>query len=141
NLPRRIAPTKIVILPITPKEETRSQVLEACDKLAARLRANKYADLALEVEIDRRQFGGGVRNWEWIKKGVPIRIELGPRDLEKNSVTVRRRDQSVKEKKAMAKTELVSRASEILGSIQQNLYQRARKCRDANTTTSTSNEE
>src|SRR5438132_6554895 len=91
-LPPRIAPTQIVILPITPKEETRSQVLEACDKLAARRRANKYADLALEVEIDRRQFGGGVRNWEWIKKGVPIRIELGPRDLEKNSVTVSRRD-------------------------------------------------
>src|SRR6202030_1261803 len=109
-LPPRIAPTQIVILPITPKEETRSQVLEACDKLAARLRANKYADLALEVEIDRRQFGGGVRNWEWIKKGVPIRIELGPRDLEKNSVTVSRRDQSVKEKQAMATNEFVSRA-------------------------------
>src|SRR5439155_1755997 len=93
-LPPRIVPTQIVILPITPKEETRSQILEACDKLAARLRANKYADLALEVEIDRRQFGGGVRNWEWIKKGVPIRIELGPRELEEKikndlKVTVR----------------------------------------------------
>src|SRR5213075_1634959 len=43
SVPPRIAPTQIVILPITPKEETRSQVLEACDKLAARLRANKYA--------------------------------------------------------------------------------------------------
>jgi len=140
-LPPRIAPTQIVILPITPKEETRSQVLEACDKLAARLRANKYADLALEVEIDRRQFGGGVRNWEWIKKGVPIRIELGPRDLEKNSVTVSRRDQSVKEKQAMATNEFVSRASEILGSIQQNLYQRALKFRDANTRTIDNKEE
>src|SRR5256886_17460662 len=67
-LPPRIAPTQIVILPITPKEETRGQVLEACDKLAAQLRANKYADLALEVEIDRRQFGGGVKNWEWIDR-------------------------------------------------------------------------
>src|SRR6266550_2484581 len=140
-LPPRIAPTQIVILPITPKEETRSQVLEACDKLAAQLRANKYADLALEVEIDRRQFGGGVRNWEWIKKGVPIRIELGPRDLEKNSVTVSRRDQSVKEKQAMATNEFVSRASEILGSIQQNLYQRALKFRDANTRIINSKEE
>jgi len=140
-LPPRIAPTQIVILPITPKEETRSQVLEACDKLAAQLRANKYADLALEVEIDRRQFGGGVRNWEWIKKGVPIRIELGPRDLEKNSVTVSRRDQSVKEKQAMATNEFVSRASEILGSIQQNLYQRALKFRDANTRTIDNKEE
>src|SRR6266446_866579 len=140
-LPPRIAPTQIVILPITPKEETRSQVLEACDKLAAQLRANKYADLALEVEIDRRQFGGGVRNWEWIKKGVPIRIELGPRDLEKNSVALSRRDQSVKDKQFMATGEFVSRASDILGSIQQNLYQRALKFRDANTRTIDSKEE
>jgi prolyl-tRNA synthetase len=132
-LPPRIAPTQIVILPITPKEETRGQVLEACDKLAAQLRANKYADLPLEVEIDRRQFGGGVRNWEWIKKGVPIRVELGPRDLEKNSVELSRRDQPVKEKQSMATGEFVSRAPEVLGSIQQNLYQRALKFSDANT--------
>src|SRR4029077_16961073 len=74
-------------------------------------------------------------------KGVPIRIELGPRDLEKISVTVSRRDQSVKEKRAMATNEFVSRASEILGSIQQNLYQRALKFRDANTRTIDSKEE
>src|SRR6476661_2321440 len=140
-LPPRIAPTQIVILPITPKEETRANVLEACDKLAAQLRANKYADLALEVEIDRRQFGGGVRNWEWIKKGVPIRIELGPRDLEKNSVELSRRDQPVKEKQFMATGEFVARASEILGSIQENLYQRALKFCDANTRTINSKEE
>src|SRR5204862_964497 len=132
-LPPRIAPTQIVILPITPKEETRSRVLEACDKLAAQLRANKYADLALEVEIDRRQFGGGVRNWEWIKKGVPIRVEIGPRDLEKNSVAVSRRDQAVKEKQFMPAQEFAARASEILASIQQNLLERATKHRDENT--------
>src|SRR2546430_6559842 len=130
-LPPRIAPTQIAILPITPKEETRGQVLEACDKLAAQLRANKYADLALEVEIDRRQFGGGVRNWEWIKKGVPIRVELGPRDLEKNSVELSRRDQTGKEKQLMVTREVVFRSSEILGWIQKNLFQPAVKIRDS----------
>src|SRR5437762_8910758 len=124
-LPPRIAPTQIVILPITPKEETQEQVLEACDKLVAELRVKRYADLGLDVEIDRRQFGGGVRNWEWIKKGVPIRLELGPRDLEKNSVAVSRRAQPVKEKQFMPTSESVVRAPEMLGSIQQNLYQRA----------------
>jgi prolyl-tRNA synthetase len=140
-LPPRIAPTQIVILPITPKEETQQQVLEACDKLVAELRVKRYADLGLEVEIDRRQFGGGVRNWEWIKKGVPIRLELGPRDLEKNSVAVSRRDQPVKEKQFIPTSEFVARAPEILGSIQQNLYQRALKFRDANTRTIESKEE
>jgi prolyl-tRNA synthetase len=140
-LPPRIAPTQMVILPITPKEETERQVLEACDKLASELRAKKYADFGLEVEVDRRQFGGGVRNWEWIKKGVPIRLELGPRDLEKNSVAVSRRDQPVKEKQLMSTTEFVSRAPEILASIQQNIYERALKFRDANTRTIESKEE
>lgn len=134
-LPPRIAPTHIVIVPIIPKEETQRQVLEACDKLAADLRLKRYAGVGLEVEIDRREFGGGVRNWDWIKKGVPIRLELGPRDLEKHSVTVSRRDQSAKEKAFMPTSELVARAPEILESIQKSLYQRALNFRDANTRT------
>jgi prolyl-tRNA synthetase len=132
-LPPRIAPTQIVVLPISPKEEMRAKVLEACDKLAAQLRANKYVDLALEVEIDRRDLGGGAKNWEWIKKGVPIRVEIGPRDLEKNSVEVSRRDQPVKSKESMSMEEFVKRAPEILGSVQKNLYERAKKFRDDNT--------
>jgi len=132
-LPPRIAPTQIVILPIMAKEETRAKVLETCDKLAAELRAQRYADLAIEVDVDRRDLGGGVKNWEWIKRGVPIRVEIGPRDLEKNSVEVSRRDQPVKAKEPMSMKEFVSRASKILMSIQQDLYDRAKKFRDENT--------
>jgi prolyl-tRNA synthetase len=132
-LPPRISPTQIVILPITPKEETRAKVLEACEKIIAQLREKRFADLPLEVEIDKRDLGGGVKNWEWIKKGVPLRVEIGPRDLEKNSVAVSRRDQPVKDKEFIAVDEFVSRAAEILTSIQQNLYDRALKFRDDNT--------
>ncbi|HXM74239.1 MAG TPA: His/Gly/Thr/Pro-type tRNA ligase C-terminal domain-containing protein, partial [Chthoniobacterales bacterium] len=134
-LPPRIAPTQIVILPISPKEETRAKVLEACDQLVQKLRAKQYVDLALEVEIDGRDLGGGVKNWEWIKKGVPIRVEIGPRDLEKNSVEVSRRDQPAKSKESMSMEEFVERAPEILDSIQKNLYERAKKFRDDNTRT------
>src|SRR5690348_10024282 len=91
-LPPRIAPTQIIILPITPKEETRTKVLETCDQLAAQLRDQRYVDFGLEVEVDRREIGGGAKNWEWVKKGVPVRVELGPRDLESNAVAVSRRD-------------------------------------------------
>ncbi len=132
-LPPRIAPTHIVINPITTKEETRARVLEACERLALQLREKRYVDLAIEVEIDKRDLGGGVKNWEWIKKGVPIRVELGPRDLEKNSVAVGRRDQPVKEKQFMPVQEFVANAPEMLMSIQQNLYDRALKFRDENT--------
>src|SRR5712692_2777136 len=135
-LPPRIAPTQIVILPITPKEETRAKVLEACDQLANELRAKSRGggiDLALEVEVDRRDLGGGVKNWEWIKKGVPVRVEIGPRDLEKNSVEVSRRDQAIKSKESMSMQEFAAGAPEILMSIQQNLYDRAKKFQEANT--------
>ena len=132
-LPPRIAPTQIVILPIAPKEQTRAAVLEACDKLAMRLRETRYADAPIEVLVDRRDLGGGVKNWEWIKKGVPLRLEIGPRDLEKNSVELSRRDQPVKSKESMPMEEFVARAPEILTSIQDALYARAKKFRDANT--------
>src|SRR4029077_608916 len=109
------------------------KVLEACDALALQLRGKRFADLPLEVEVDRRDLGGGVKNWEWIKKGVPIRIEIGPRDLEKNSVEVSRRDQPVRAKESMSIQEFAASAPEILMSIQQNLFQRAKKFQEENT--------
>jgi prolyl-tRNA synthetase len=134
-LPPRIAPTHIVILPITPKEETRAAVLEACDKLANELRDVRYVDVPLDVEVDRRDLGGGVKNWEWIKKGVPLRVEIGPRDLEKNSVAISRRDQPVKAKEFMSIQEFVRRAKAILDSIQENLFDRAKEFQSENTRT------
>jgi prolyl-tRNA synthetase len=140
-LPPRIAPTHIVILPITPKEETRAQVLEACDALALQLRGKRLFDLPLEVEVDRRDIGGGVKNWEWIKKGVPLRVEIGPRDLEKHSVALSRRDQPVKQKEFMPMQEFAATAPEILMSIQQNLLDRATQFRDQHTRKIDSKEE
>jgi prolyl-tRNA synthetase len=132
-LPPRIAPTHIAIVPITPKPETRNTVLEAADKLATELRTLSYHGAALEVEVDRRELGGGVKNWEWIKKGVPLRVELGPRDLESGQVALSRRDQPVKSKEFLPREGLVRRAVELLDSIQLNLFERAKTFRDENT--------
>ncbi len=132
-LPPRIAPTQVVILPITPKQETRGAVLEACDKLAKQLREIRYVDVPIEVEVDRRDLGGGVKNWEWIKKGVPLRVEIGPRDLESAKVTMSRRDQAMKMKESMSTQEFVSHSAEVLDSIQRSLLERAKKFRDQHT--------
>jgi len=140
-LPPRVAPTQIVILPITPKEDTRAGVFEACDRLASELRQVRYGDAPIEVEVDRRELGGGVKSWEWIKKGVPLRVEIGPRDLEKRSVAVSRRDQSVKAKEFILTTEFISRTPALLGSMQQNLYDRAKRFRDEHTRVVDSKEE
>jgi prolyl-tRNA synthetase len=140
-LPPRMAPTHIVILPITTKEETRAKVLEAADKLAQQLRATRYADAPIEVEVDRRDLGGGTKNWEWIKKGVPLRVELGPRDLEKGSVAVSRRDQPIKAKEFLPMEDFVARAADMLRAMQQNLYDKALQFRDTHTRLIDSKEE
>jgi prolyl-tRNA synthetase len=132
-LPPRVAPTQIMIIPVAPKEETRAKIFEACDRLANELRAKRNADAPLEVEVDRRDLGGGVKNWEWIKKGVPVRVEIGPRDLESNSLVVSRRTDPSKQKQSMPINEFVERASEMLGEIHQTLYDRAKSFRDAQT--------
>src|ERR1700719_1236445 len=97
-LPPRIAPSHVVILPITPKEETKQAVLDASTALKSRITDELYADDSIRVEVDRRDIGGGAKSWEWIKRGVPIRIEIGPRDLSAGTAALSRRDQPVKEK-------------------------------------------
>jgi prolyl-tRNA synthetase len=132
-LPPRVAPTQIVILPITPKPDTRDAVLAAADKLAGELRAQSAFGEKISVEVDRRDIGGGVKSWEWIKKGVPVRIEIGPRDLEKGSVAVARRDRGPKEKEFVANAEFVGKAGALLEEIQAGLLAKATAYRDANT--------
>ncbi len=132
-LPPRVAPTHVVILPITPKEDTKAAVLEAAHQLAARIREEIFHHAPPEVEVDARDLNGGVKSWEWIKKGVPIRVEIGPRDLEKGTVAVTRRDKGVKEKEFLPMEEFASRVPGLLQAIQTNLYERALAHRDANT--------
>src|SRR5436190_13153753 len=132
-LPPRVAPAHVVIMPVTPKPESRAAVLEAVNQLAAQLRAQTYAGEPIRVEVDARDIGGGQKSWEWIKKGAPIRVEIGPRDLEKGSVAVARRDRGPKEKEFPTSADFVSRAAGILDEIQSALLERATALRDANT--------
>jgi len=124
-LPPRVAPTQVVILPITPKEDTKAAVLEAADTIAKRLRDLSFHGTPISVDVDDRDLGGGVKNWEWIKKGVPVRIEIGPRDLEKGSVAVCRRDRGPKEKDFLATDEAVNKVPDILQDIQDQLLANA----------------
>lgn len=132
-MPPRVAPTQVVILPVTPKPETREAVLAACEKLAADLKAQSFHGDPVRVEIDDRDLGGGVKNWEWIKKGVPVRIEIGPRDLEKGSVALARRDKAPKDKAFIPADEVAASIAEMLQSIQDGLLQRANAFRKENT--------
>ena len=131
-LPPRVAPQQMVILPVTPKEETRQAVLDACHALAKQLRAQSWRGEAITAHVDTRDLAGGTKNWEWIKKGVPVRIEIGPRDLEKGTVAAARRDRGAKEKTFPALADMVSGAPALLEEIQEGLLARATAFRDAN---------
>ncbi len=132
-LPPRVSPTQVVILPIAPKPEQREPVLKACRQLASALKKRKYKGDFISVEIDDRDIGGGQKTWEWIKKGVPVRIEIGPRDLEKGNVAMARRDRGHKEKEFLATKEAVAGMGATLQSIQDNLLERAAAFREAHT--------
>ncbi len=132
-LPPKIASFQIVLLPVIHKEEKREEVLNYCKSLAEELRSLQYAGRPLEVLIDTRDLRGGEKLWSWIKKGIPIRIEVGPRDIEQDLLPLSRRDFSHREKVAFSRQKLLSSIRDILDSIQDKLLQRALEFRNAHT--------
>jgi prolyl-tRNA synthetase len=133
-LPPRVAPQHIVILPITPKEDSRDAVIASCHALAETLRHQMYHGDPLRVHVDTRDLNGGVKKWEWIKKGVPIRIEIGPRDIETRKCCVQRRDQPISSKDFPVKEDFIRSAVEMLDQIHHHLLDRATAFRNGNIT-------
>jgi prolyl-tRNA synthetase len=132
-LPPRIASVQIIILPVTPKPEFQQAVFDACDALAQTLRSHRFTDEDIRVHVDKRDISGGQRNWEWIKKGVPIRLEIGPRDISNRTVAIARRDRSPKEKELVSKEQFIRDVPDILHQIQNELFRRATALREAHT--------
>lgn len=132
RLPPRVAPKQVVILPIIPKPESEAEVLGYAEEIAAELRKMNYGGEPLQVQIDKRDIRGGEKSWQWIKKGVPLRIEVGPRDLASRSAMLYRRDQAPKDKQALAFDSLSS-LPQILEEIQQNYFRQALAFRETHT--------
>lgn len=131
-MPPKVSPTHVAILPIAHKPDDHPNVLAYCDQLAQALRERRYHHRPLVVEIDDRDIGGA-RGWEWIKKGVPLRLEIGPRDMANDAVFVGRRDKGHRDKTAMPREQFIQQITEILDDIQSNLFDRARAFRLAHT--------
>jgi prolyl-tRNA synthetase len=133
-LPPRVATQQIVIIPVTPKEDTREAVFQSCKALAETLRQKLFHGDPLRVHVDTRDIGGGVKKWEWIKKGVPIRLEIGPRDVETRKVCVQRRDQAFAEKQFADREEFLQSVTDLLDQIHLSLLTKATAFRDENIT-------
>ena len=134
-LPPRLAPKQVVILPIYRDGDQRTEVMQYAQSLRDELAAQQYAGLPIRVDIDDREMRGGEKKWHHVKRGVPIRVEVGPKDIEKGGAFVGRRDQP--KNFGMARSELVSQVSSMLGEIQQGLFDRAKQLRLDNTRTIT----
>lgn len=119
-LPPKIAPVQIVIIPIIKVQD--GAVLSAAKAIAKQL-------VGLSVEMDLRDYlRPGEKYYEWEKKGVPVRIEIGPKDLEKNAVVLVRRDTGAKESCSI--DQVKKRVEEILQDMQSSLFAAALKRRD-----------
>jgi len=130
-LPPRLAPTQVVVVPIYRKDEEKARVLEVAHQIRARL----AKQIRLHVD-DRDQLKPGFKFNEWEMCGVPLRLELGPRDLDSGQATFARRDTGDKGTVPLEKLE--TEVPALLESVQAGLFERALEFRQRNTTTTDS---
>ncbi len=129
-LPPKIAPSHVVFIPIYKTDEERELVLNFINPMIKTLKKLRYDDRKVRVELDDRDMSGGEKGWYWVKKGIPLRVEVGKRDVEKSSLFIGRRDQD--KKFGMDKDDFLNGFIGLLDEIQDTIYQRALDFRKEN---------
>ncbi len=132
-LPPRLTPAHVVIMPIFRNDEERATVLDYCQRLEADLKQQSYTGEPIRVLVDTRDMRGGEKAWLYVKRGVPVRLEIGPRDVAGDAVFMARRDRAPNEKSGVPRAEFVANVEKLLTEIQQNLFDRAMHLREQNT--------
>ncbi len=129
-MPPRLAPYQVVIVPIYKKDEEKALVLEATERIQQEL-----TDAGIRIKVDDREnLTPGFKFNDWELRGVPARLEIGPRDVEKHSVALARRDRPGREGKQFVSQEGIAHTvADLLVEIQQALLDRATRFRDDNT--------
>ncbi|CAF2060035.1 unnamed protein product [Brassica oleracea] len=124
-LPPKVASVQVVVIPVPYKDANTQGIFDAC---TATVSALSEAGIRAEEDL-RDNYSPGWKYSNWEMKGVPLRIEIGPRDLENDQVRTVRRDNGVKED--IPRGSLVEHVKELLEKIQQNMYEVARQKREA----------
>lgn len=128
-LPPRLAPIQAVIVPIFKTDEEKNKVMAVADRIFVELKA---AGIRIKMD-DRENVSSGFKFNDWEMRGVPVRIEIGPKDVEKNSVALARRDKPGREGKSFVpQAGLIETVNQLLVDIQASLLKRATEYRDAN---------
>ena len=131
-LPPRLAPTQIVTVPIYRNDEEKSKVMPVVEQVRAELVGTQRA---FRVHLDTRdEFTPGYKFNDWEMRGIPLRIEVGPKDIANNTVAFARRDMPGKAGKSfISRDQVAMQAGEMLDLIQGSLFDRALEFRTANT--------
>ena len=134
--PPLIAPQQVVIVPMLRDDEGDAAVLDYCRALAAELRALKAFDEPVRVLLDTKAIKASNKRWNWVKKGAPIIVEIGPRDVAEGKAAVIRRDHLYKDDGKLAtaftpRDAFVAGAAALLEDIQAALYAGAKARLDA----------
>jgi prolyl-tRNA synthetase len=124
-VPPRIAAKHVVIIPFTMKEEGKKEILDVCHKLADELRELHYVGRSVEVAVDDRDMRAGEKSWDAIKKGTPIRLEIGARDIESGMVSVSMRHKEKGDSLQVPFKELKGKILSFLDQIHREIYDRA----------------
>jgi len=128
-MPPRLAPIQAVIVPIFKNDTEKTRVMEVADRVFVELKA---AGIRIKMD-DRDNVSSGFKFNDWEMRGVPLRIEIGPKDVEKGSVALARRDKPGKEGKSfVSQTDLATTVAGLLSEIQGALLKRATEFRDSN---------
>jgi prolyl-tRNA synthetase len=99
--------------------------LAYCDRLKGEIESQSYDGAPVAAKIDDRDLRGGEKSWQHVKRGVPIRLEVGPRDVAGDSVFMARRDRSPKEKSGVKREEFLASLPATLDEMQRGLFERA----------------
>lgn len=129
-LPPRVASSHLVIIPILHSEEAKSKVMEYCESLAASLRKIHYDGQPLRVVVDARDLRGGEKSWSWIKKGIPLRLEIGPREVDSEQLNLLRRDKAHRDGTSLSRSQLETQIGTILDEMQHHLLDKATRYRN-----------
>lgn len=124
-LPPRIASSQLVIIPLIHNPEQREKILAYCRALKEKLEAISYHGHPITAKLDEGEERSGDKIWGWIKKGVPLRIEVGARELDQGNLSVTKRTKGHKEIKMQTEEELLRTLTSQLDAVQQELFERA----------------
>lgn len=129
-MPPRLAPIQCIIVPIYKNDGEKTDVMAAAESIH-----HELTDLGIRAQIDRReQLSPGFKFNDWELKGVPMRIEIGPRDVQNKALVLARRDQRGRDgKQSISRDQLAAVAPEWLRQIQASLLQKATEFQDAHT--------